>query len=134
MDDIESELHAKIVTVLRGVGLGGVSGDADLAGGAKRRFAFEGDHISGGCIIEKLSVQPSDCRIGQEHDRQFSGRRTFEKAFRGIVQYLHRVPHGLAVDAQARVLVADVNFANHGLDLKRVGSRRKRRNGAIRAG
>lgn len=118
MDEVEGELGAEIVAVLRGVGLGGVGRNTDFTRGAKCRIAFEGDDVGGGRIIEKFGVQPSDGGIGQEHDRQFTGRRTFEEAFCGIVQYLHRAPHGLAVDAQARVLVADVDFANHGLDFK----------------
>ena len=74
VDEVEGELGREVAALAPGKGGGGVGGDADLAGGAERGVAGEGDDVGRGGVGEEVGVEAGERGVGQEDEGERAGR------------------------------------------------------------
>ena len=105
----------------------GVNRDADFAGGALCRVAFEGDDVGGSRVGEEVGVKLGEGGVSQENEGELAGwnfrisildlrlggtglvTATCGKKFG--VEGVNYTGHGAAIQAQAGVAVSDEDFA-----------------------
>lgn len=68
VDEVQRKFRAEITPMLPGVGGGSVGGNTNLSSCSEVWIPLKGDDVGGGGVVEKISVQPSERRVGEDDE------------------------------------------------------------------
>jgi len=110
--EIKGQFRREVPVMKPGVFGCPIRGNTDLAGHAQIRIAFEGDDISGGGVLQKISMNFGEGRIGENHNGKYPLGTTCQKTARVLVEGLDDTFYYFGIQTQPWVTIGNIDTAD----------------------